>query len=745
MLNSLYKKYRIFFAPTLIFAYFLISVLTGRTFYANDIFWFHIPWRHFARSQFIQGHIPLWNPYILGGMPLLAHGQSGLLSPINAIFILLIKNQFISYSLNLIFYYILGYTGFYMFLHKKGANKNGSTVGALIFTFSGFALNHGIHINIIGTLMLFPFLLLSIEHFNEAKALRWKILFVVTAVLQILSYHPQLFIITASGAFLYAILQAKTIRESINAGLLVILLFIIAAFLALPQILPSFQLIFKSERSHIAKGYNFIVKDSMPIAISWLFLIFQYPFRYPAYVVPFFFGEIFLTITGLGLFVSGIGKIKRRSTIVFLCLIAAGVLMAFPDINPLYHLFATLPIIGSIRAPVRWWILSIVGISYFAGMGFKQGIKVKRLRIFSAVVLLFVCLYIIFALTNAGNRGFYSLLDIKNPANDVEIIISMLLFVFAFAVPAKMFVKTQRGVLYILLFIELLFTQAMLLKTQRLRNIEHALYVPTKLDKEHFYLSQSPQGLDSTELLTFFPYQQMNLKNYFLAGTLFPGDFLMKYGYKNLGGYVALQMVPHFIQEMYFKLEVLESKGDTLHIRQLFKNLGIKYYFTPKKNLYNSCDDFKKIDDMGPCALFKVKDSVPAYYFCPRIDTDSQDSTLWYNLMTDEYQTMPAVIEKISDKPQKLIFEIQNNQPGYLYIKQRWYPEWACTVDGKRTEVLKADGYFTAVRINSPGSHRVVFRYSGKMFKAGVYMSILMLLFLMLYIKISRKGNSLPA
>ncbi|HXF61950.1 MAG TPA: hypothetical protein VNK95_10045, partial [Caldilineaceae bacterium] len=43
------------------------------------------PWKKFAVEQLMQGRIPLWNPYINGGHPFLANGQSALFDPFNVL------------------------------------------------------------------------------------------------------------------------------------------------------------------------------------------------------------------------------------------------------------------------------------------------------------------------------------------------------------------------------------------------------------------------------------------------------------------------------------------------------------------------------------------------------------------------------------------------------------------------------------------------------------------------------------
>lgn len=55
----------------------------------SDLILEYFPRRLIATRMVRQGHLPLWNPYVLGGMPLLADGYSALIYPFSMLFVLL--------------------------------------------------------------------------------------------------------------------------------------------------------------------------------------------------------------------------------------------------------------------------------------------------------------------------------------------------------------------------------------------------------------------------------------------------------------------------------------------------------------------------------------------------------------------------------------------------------------------------------------------------------------------------------
>jgi O-antigen/teichoic acid export membrane protein len=49
----------------------------------------NLPWKSFLRAEILRGHLPLWNPAVLGGVPFLAAGQASPLHPSSLLFLVL--------------------------------------------------------------------------------------------------------------------------------------------------------------------------------------------------------------------------------------------------------------------------------------------------------------------------------------------------------------------------------------------------------------------------------------------------------------------------------------------------------------------------------------------------------------------------------------------------------------------------------------------------------------------------------
>jgi hypothetical protein len=71
----------------------------------------------------------------------------------------------------------------------------------------------------------------------------------------------------------------------------------------------------------------------------------------------------------------------------------------------------------------------------------------------------------------------------------------------------------------------------------------------------------------------------------------------------------------------------------------------------------------------------------------------------------------PILVARLAeDRPERLVAEIATNSPGLLVVTDLHYPGWIAEMEGRRLEVLRADGFFRAVALPA-GTHRVTFRY----------------------------------
>ncbi|MDP2860116.1 MAG: YfhO family protein, partial [bacterium] len=92
-------------------------------------------WREYAVALFKTGTVPLWNPLILSGTPLLANIEAAVFSPFNLFYLFL--NNIDAWSLGIIFQPLFAGIFMYIFLRNLCLKKLSSLLGAIIFSFCG--------------------------------------------------------------------------------------------------------------------------------------------------------------------------------------------------------------------------------------------------------------------------------------------------------------------------------------------------------------------------------------------------------------------------------------------------------------------------------------------------------------------------------------------------------------------------------------------------------------------------------
>ena len=70
----------------------------------------------------------------------------------------------------------------------------------------------------------------------------------------------------------------------------------------------------------------------------------------------------------------------------------------------------------------------------------------------------------------------------------------------------------------------------------------------------------------------------------------------------------------------------------------------------------------------------------------------------------------PQGVQFLSYSPEEIVMAVDSSTQGYLVLTETFYPGWHASVDGKETEILRANLLFKAVPIGQ-GSHQVRFWY----------------------------------
>lgn len=234
-----------------------------------------------------HGELPLWNPYIFAGMPLLASIQPGALYPPTWLFALLSPQT--AMNLLVLTTYHLALVGTYLFARRIGISRIGAIIAGTTFTFGGYMVAHLGHTNRITAAAWLPWILLAVEgcwtncqfvpfaasefaaepaqtvSLRNRKLWRWVTLGAVFIALQLYAGEPQMTLYTAlvAGAYgLFTLLVRSSQPGRVRFMAAILAMAVCGALLSMIQLLPERELLKFGERAGI--DYEYFSQFSFP-------------------------------------------------------------------------------------------------------------------------------------------------------------------------------------------------------------------------------------------------------------------------------------------------------------------------------------------------------------------------------------------------------------------------------------------------------------------------------------------------
>ncbi|MEO1288687.1 MAG: YfhO family protein, partial [Chloroflexota bacterium] len=332
----------------------------------GDTYHYFYPYWDIRHEAFRAGQLPLWNSDIFMGIPLLANPQIGIYYPLNWILIHFDAPQAIRISI--ILHIVLAGLGTTLFF-RTAINKSpiASTLAGMIFALGGYLGAHVEQINQLQGLAWLPWLLLCLHLImTHHQYGRYILLLGIVWALQILSGHTQTVFISgiALGLYvLFALPDEVTIRRKLGDLIKLSLGVVVALILAIPQLIPTLELIGMSNR-----GSGLTANEATAFSLPPTYLARALLPSYDGLLFTEYIAYIGVIALGLGLL--AIVSIRRnRQDIVWFVFALIGVLFAMGRFTPIYLAIADLPGFNLFRVPARWLALSAFGMAILAGRG----------------------------------------------------------------------------------------------------------------------------------------------------------------------------------------------------------------------------------------------------------------------------------------------------------------------------------------------------------------------------------------
>jgi uncharacterized membrane protein YfhO len=99
-----------------------------------------------------------------------------------------------------------------------------------------------------------------------------------------------------------------------------------------------------------------------------------------------------------------------------------------------------------------------------------------------------------------------------------------------------------------------------------------------------------------------------------------------------------------------------------------------------------------------------------------------------------------GIAEILEEQPNRIEIKTESRSVGWLVLSDVWYPGWQAEIDEVPTPILRANYLFRAVEVPT-GEHIVTFVYRPLWYAAGLAISVLTCLGLLLMLIVYRIGS----
>src|SRR5256885_1061101 len=317
--------------------------------------------------------MPLWNPSLFSGMPLLAAAQPGVLFPLNWFYLIFTPRM--ATNLMMLSAYMIAALGAYLCARRSGSSVAGAGLTSVVWQASAFLVVQIGHTNILHTAALLPWLFWAIDGYGQTGDRRRGFVVAMVVALQCFAGHQQTFVYALLVAAAYAVVLWRS--SGARAYLWSLLLIGSGLALAAIQILPTLELLRQSLRSEAS--YDFFSSFSMPRRSVLTFVapylmgggdgnLFRAPYIGPSFYAEYV-GYVGLATLALGL----IALVFKRDarTIFWAAIVPIGILLALGRYAPFhfYKFIYAVPILNLFRVPARHLMEVEFALAILAGRG----------------------------------------------------------------------------------------------------------------------------------------------------------------------------------------------------------------------------------------------------------------------------------------------------------------------------------------------------------------------------------------
>jgi hypothetical protein len=365
--------------PVLVFG---VPAMLGHPVLPGDDLTQNFPLRVLAGRELRAGHLPLYNPYLWGGAPLLAGWNAGAAYPLTFAFAVLPPAA--AWTINMIVTWAAAGLGLYCFLRALRLTSLPALLGALSFAFAGAMSAQVAHFGLVAGLSWVPWQLLAVAKLTEARAaaerLPWAGALAGAFGLTILAGEPRAIADAAVVVVIYAAWRLARGRRRGPAALGIAGGLLLGVCLGAIQWLPGLAVIGTSQRG----ASSVVLFNSGSLPHRWLLLMLvpdllggSGSLGQPGFFANYNLAEVtgYVGVLPLVAAFALLGRYRLRARIdewaVWHFIALVGLVLALGGNTPAGPLLARLPLFGGLRLQSRNILVTdlalAVLLAYWAG------------------------------------------------------------------------------------------------------------------------------------------------------------------------------------------------------------------------------------------------------------------------------------------------------------------------------------------------------------------------------------------
>lgn len=791
--NRKYDLISIFLLGIIIILFFFPVIFQGRVFYFGDIHYSFYPHQRIVFNSYRQGRLPLWNPYLFCGMPLLANIAHSALYPLKLLFLFFPFTY--AFNLFIIFHFFLAGAFTYILMRIMKRGHAASFISGVIFMLNCpiiLEYTNMFLITIVWIPLIFGLFYLTLEKLSP----KWAILTGVALSMQFLSGSPQhvyfsILLMLTYLLFLYPSKKALGKRGIFYPLILFFLIGIVSLSISMIQLAPAIEFILHSTRGKAMTYQESVIWSLHPLRLIQLLMphFFGETSRMTSFwggflcnspyknISPSYLKSLYVGLFTIPMFFFSLKYIREKTIRYFYFIFIFFLLVSFGKYTPIYFvLYKILPLFNIFRWPVKYFLICVFSLSILAGAGFDhllerpindygKGDRVLKVLglTFSLILTLGGIFFGLYRFKASALTKIFNILVEKGvipiPSSIILSVIGRELIHF-FALGILLFliitlwrnkhIQTNTFKILIVCFVVIdIFLASMKLDfftTQRLYDYTSPLKERVSMQgngKEgpfRIFNSQyeRPQHwrpkIHDREMLT-----NPELDAFWCTAQVGPNTGLTDCYYVNGG--TAL-----FLSD-YLEVEKIMQKKPI----EMFRALNVKYLILEAKKEHGFETD--KVWPFYNLILAKIHDYKPRIFMVTSaifketpediLDCISQASTDITSQvvlakdgqekeMVEDDLPLSYEYEIVKFIPEDIMIKIKSNKPGYLVFTDFYFNGWHAYIDNKPTKLLRADHFFKGVEIDE-GEHLVRFKYNSRYLGIGALITCLSLLAIIIF------------